>query len=52
MKETHQELMITAGEWEAFVDDLRQSLDKFGVPATEQAELQAIVDSTRAGIVV
>ncbi len=52
MKETHQELMITAGEWEAFVDDLRQSLDKFGVPATEQAELEAIVDSTRADIVV
>ena len=52
MRETHQELMITAGEWEAFVDDLRQSLDKFGVPATEQAELEAIVDSTRANIVV
>ena len=44
--------MITAGEWEAFVDDLRQTLDKFGVPPTEQAELQAIVASTRADIVV
>lgn len=52
MKETHQELGITAGEWEAFLDDLQQSLDKFGVPPTEQAELQAIVASTRADIVV
>jgi hemoglobin len=52
MKETHQELRITAGEWEAFMDDLRQSLDKFSVPPTEQAELRAIVDSTRADIVV
>jgi hemoglobin len=52
MKETHQELQITAGEWEAFLDDLQQSLDKFGVPPAEQAELQAIVDSTRADIVV
>ncbi len=52
MKETHQELMITAGEWEAFVDDLRQTLDKFRVPTAEQAELQTIVASTRADIVV
>jgi hemoglobin len=52
MKESHQELRITAGEWEAFMDDFRQSLDKFSVPPTEQAELQAIVDSTRADIVV
>jgi len=52
MKETHQELMITAGEWEAFIDDLQQSLDKFSGPPTEQAELQAIVASTRADIVV
>jgi hemoglobin len=52
MKESHQELMITAGEWEAFVDDLRQTFDKFGVPKAEQAELQAIVASTRADIVV
>jgi hemoglobin len=52
MIESHQQLMITAGEWEAFVDDLRQSLDNFGVPPAEQAELQAIVASTRADIVV
>jgi hemoglobin len=52
MRDSHQELMITADEWEAFLDDLQQTLDKFGVPPAEQAELKAIVDSTRADIVV
>ena len=52
MRDSHQELRITANEWEAFLDDLQQTLDKFGVPPAEQAELKAIVDSTRADIVV
>ena len=52
MYESHKEMKITAGEWEAFMDDLRQTLDKFGLPAPEQAELKAIVESTRADIVV
>ena len=52
MKESHQQLMITATEWEAFLDDLQQTLDKFAVPQTEQAEIKAIVASTRADIVV
>ena len=45
-------MKITAAEWEAFMDDLQQTLGKFGVPAQEQAELKAIVESTRADIVV
>jgi len=52
MRDSHQELRITAGEWEAFMDDLQQTLDKFGVPQAEQAELKAIVASTRADIVL
>ena len=52
MKESHQHLMITATEWEAFLDDLQQTLDKFAVPPAEQAEINAIVASTRADIVV
>jgi hemoglobin len=52
MKESHQHLMITAAEWEAFLDDLQQTLDKFAVPQAEQAEIKAIVASTRADIVV
>jgi hemoglobin len=52
MRESHQHLLITAAEWDAFMDDFQQTLDKFGVPQAEQAELKAIVDSTRADIVV
>ena len=52
MKDSHQHLKITATEWEAFLDDLQQTLDKFAVPQAEQAEIKAIVASTRADIVV
>jgi hemoglobin len=52
MKDSHRDLMITAIEWDAFLDDLQQTLDKFAVPQAEQAEIKAIVDSTRADIVV
>ena len=52
MKESHQHLMITAAEWEAFLDDLQQTLDKFAVPPAEQAEIKAIIASTRSDIVV
>jgi len=44
--------MITAAEWQAFLDDFQQTLDKFSVPQAAQRELKAIVDSTRADIVV
>jgi hemoglobin len=52
MRDSHQHLRITPGEWEAFLDDFRQTLDRFGVPAAERAELFAIVDSTKGDIVV
>jgi hemoglobin len=52
MKDSHKDLMITAAEWEAFLDDLQQTLHKFAVPQPEQAEIKAIIDSTRADIVV
>jgi hemoglobin len=52
MKESHQDLMITAAEWEAFLDDLQQTLDKFAVPQAEQAEIKTIIAGTRADIVV
>ena len=52
MMESHQHLMITAAEWEAFLDDLQQTLDKFAVPEAEQAEIKAIIGSTRTDIVV
>jgi hemoglobin len=52
MADSHAHLKITGVEWEAFLDDFQQTLDKFAVPSTEQAELKAIVDSTRSDIVV
>ena len=52
MAESHKDSKITGKEWEAFLDDFQQTLDKFKVPAAEQAELKAIVNSTRADIVI
>jgi hemoglobin len=51
MLESHEHLN-TPKEWEAFMDDFQQSLDKFSVTATEQAELKAIVNSTYGDIVI
>jgi hemoglobin len=52
MAESHQDLKITSKEWESFLDDFQQTLDKFAVPTEEQAELKTIVNSTRSDIVV
>jgi hemoglobin len=52
MGDTHRDLLITAEEWEAFIDDFNQSLDKFQVPQQERSELLAIIDSTKAAIVI
>ena len=52
MRDSHQHLNITPKDWEAFMDDLQQTLDKFEVPTAEQAELRAIVQSTYGDIVV
>jgi hemoglobin len=52
MADSHRHLNITPQEWEAFMDDFQQTLDKFKVPAAEQAELQAIVQSTYGDIVI
>jgi len=52
MGDSHRHLMITEEEWLAFMDDLQQTLDKFGVPQPEQNEIKAIVESTHEAIVV
>jgi hemoglobin len=52
MEEMHKDLLITPQEWQAFLDDFQQTLDKFNVPQPEQAELFAIVESTREAIVI
>ncbi len=52
MGDTHRHLRIRQDEWASFMDDLHQSLARFQVPQPEQAELVAIVESTRDAIVV
>ncbi len=52
MKESHEHLNITESEWQSFLGDFQTTLDKFQVPAAEQHELFAIVDSTKGDIVV
>ena len=52
MADSHRHLNITPREWDAFMDDFQQTVDKFKVPVIEQAELRAIVESTYGDIVV
>ncbi len=52
MYESHKDLSITESEWQAFLDDLQQTFNKFGVPERERQELVAIVESTKKDIVV
>ena len=51
MKESHELLQITEQEWKVFLGDFQATLDKFQVPAPEQKDLFAIVESTRGDIV-
>ena len=52
MAESHKDLKITADEWTAFLDNFHQTMQRFNVPAAEEAELVAIINSTRRDIVV
>ena|SRR5947209_7449620 len=52
MEDSHPDLLITSDEWDAFMDDLNQTLDQFAVPQQERSEVVAIVESTRSAIVV
>jgi hemoglobin len=52
MQDSHIQLEITDHEWQFFLDDFKQTLDKFKVPQAEQAELVAIVESTKKDIVL
>jgi hemoglobin len=52
MKESHAKLNINDVQWRAMMADFKKTLDQFKVPAKEQQELVAIVESTKADIVV
>lgn len=51
MQDSHAHLGINEVEWRAFMDDLRQTFDRFEIPAEFRAELTAIVESVKADIV-
>jgi hemoglobin len=51
MKDAHAGLRITNDEFDASVGDLKATLDKMQVGNTEQKELLAIIETTRADIV-
>jgi hemoglobin len=46
MGDSRQHLMITKNEWEAFMDDVQQTVNKFYVPQPDRQELIAIIEST------
>lgn len=51
MKSSHAGMKITEAEFNALAADLKDTLDKFNVPAKEQGELFKIVGSTKDDIV-
>jgi hemoglobin len=51
MKDAHEHLDITQGQWDAMVADFRATLNQFKVPPREQQELITIVGSTKNDIV-
>ena len=51
MRETHTGMAVTAGEFDALVEDLVATLGKFGVPDAEQKELLGLLGPMRPDIV-
>jgi hemoglobin len=51
MRETHDGMEVTAGEFDALVEDLVATLDEFDVPKAEQDELLGLLGPMRDEIV-
>ena len=51
MRETHDAMEVTAGEFDALVEDLVATLDEFDVPKAEQDELLGLLGPMRDEIV-
>jgi hemoglobin len=51
MRETHHGMGVTAGEFDALVEDLVATLDEFDVPKAEQDELLGLLAPMRDEIV-
>jgi len=52
LKEAHQHLKVNEKEWQALIRIFRDSMNSFKVPAKEQDEIIAIIESTKGEIVV
>ncbi|MGH2573187.1 MAG: group I truncated hemoglobin [Actinomycetota bacterium] len=51
MKQTHTGMGVTAGEFDALVEDLVAALDHFNIPKAEQGELLGALAAMRGEIV-
>jgi hemoglobin len=51
MRQTHDGMAVTAGEFDALVEDLVLTLGEFDVPRTEQTELLGLLAPMRGDIV-
>ena len=51
MEQTHDGMGVTAGEFDALVEDLVATLDEFGVPKAEQEKLPGLLGPLRLAIV-
>jgi hemoglobin len=51
MRRTHDGMAVTAGEFDALVEDLVSTLDEFEVPKAEQEELLSLLAPMRDDIV-
>ena len=51
MRTAHANLHISNPEFDAAIGDLKESLDKFKIPNTQQKDLLAVVETTRPEIV-
>ena len=51
MRTTHDGMAVTAGEFDALVEDLVATLDGFSVPEAEKGELLGVLGPMRADIV-
>ena len=51
MSDTHRGMQVTAGEFDALVEDLVATLNKFGVADASQSQLLGILGPLRGDIV-
>ena len=51
MPTSHKGMRISESDWEIFMGHLQATLDHFGVPEKEQADVKGFISSTKAEIV-